>query len=211
MDPAAVRNFSRQAAAYLEENEVYDLFESLLKTVILHQPDDPLQFMIDTLKQEVKVKVLLMGPPGIARGEYARNLATQFKVPHVQASSLIKAYLAEHSGDAAEAMKSGTFVRDDLAIAAVVPHLEKMGNSGYILDGFPRTRGQALALQHAKIVPDKVVLLNAPSTSVETAYANKLEVKSVDDQVTRRTQQFLRHLLHTVEVHSLSCDPADRF
>ena len=80
MDPAAVRNFSRQAAAYLEENEIYDLFESLLKTVILHQPDDPLQFMIDTLKQEVKVKVILMGPPGIQRSEYARNLATQFKV-----------------------------------------------------------------------------------------------------------------------------------
>ena len=80
MDPAAVRNFSRQAAAYLEENEIYDLFESLLKTVILHQPDDPLQFMIDTLKQEVKVKVILMGPPGIGRSEYARDLATNFKV-----------------------------------------------------------------------------------------------------------------------------------
>jgi adenylate kinase len=211
MDPAAVRNFSRQAAAYLEENEIYDLFESLLKTVILHQPDDPLQFMIDTLKQEVKVKVILMGPPGIQRSEYARNLATQFKVPHVQASSLIKSYLAEHSGDdSAAAMVSGSFVRDDLAIAAVVPHLEKMGNSGYILDGFPRTRGQALALQHAKIVPDKVVLLNAPSATVEGAYATKLDVKEPgDDAVTRRTQQFLRHLLHTVEVYASSVQQLD--
>jgi adenylate kinase len=209
MDPSAVRNFSRQAAAYLEENEIYDLFESLLKTVILHQPDDPLQFMIDELKQEVKVKVILMGPPGIGRSEYARTLASQFKVPHVQASSLIKTYLAEHSGDASAEMKSGNFVRDDMAIAAVVPQLEKMGKSGYILDGFPRTRAQALALQHAKIVPDKVILLNAPSTTVESAYATKLEVKEVDDQVTRRAQQFLRHLLHTVEVYASSVQQLD--
>ena len=209
MDPSAVRNFSRQSAAYLEENEIYDLFESLLKTVVLHQPDDPLQFMIDELKQEVKVKVILMGPPGIGRSEYARSLATQFKVPHVQASSLIKSYLAEHSGDASAEMKSGNFVRDDMAIAAIVPQLEKMGKSGYILDGFPRTRAQALALQHAKIVPDKVVLLNAPSTTVESAYATNLEVKDVDDQVTRRTQQFLRHLLHTVEVYASSVQQLD--
>jgi adenylate kinase len=212
MDPAAVRNFSRQAAAYLEENEIYDLFESLLKTVILHQPDDPLQFMIDTLKQEVKVKVFLMGPPGIGRKEYAQNLATQFKVPHVEASTLIKQYLGEHSGDT-DAMKTGAFVRDDLAIAAVVPHLEKMGNQGYILDGFPRTRGQALALQHAKIVPDKVVLLNAPSTTVEGAYQTKLSEAAAGeadlDGVTRRAQQFLRNLLHTVEVYASSVQQLD--
>jgi adenylate kinase len=210
MDPSAVRNFSRHAAAYLEENEIYDLFESLLKTVILHQPDDPLQFMIDELKQEVKVKVILMGPPGIGRSEYARTLASQFKVQYVQASSLIKTYLAELPDlEELAVMKTGNFVSDDRAIAAVVPQLEKMGKSGYILDGFPRTRAQALALQHAKIVPDKVILLNAPSTTVESAYATKLEVKEVDDQVTRRAQQFLRHLLHTVEVYASSVQQLD--
>ena len=36
---------------------------------------------------------------------------------------------------------------------------------------------------------------------MEGAYATKLDVKEPgDDAVTRRTQQFLRHLLHTVEV-----------
>jgi len=78
MDPAAVRAFSRQSAAYLEENEIYDLFESLLKKVILHQPADPLQFMINSLRAEVKVKVFLLGPPGMGRTRHAQKLADHY-------------------------------------------------------------------------------------------------------------------------------------
>jgi len=200
MDHAAVRAFSRQCAAYLEEKEVYDLFESLLKKVVLHQPDDPLQFMIDTLKKETKVKVLLLGPAGVSRTSFAQRLAKDHNIPCVSAGAVVKEYLTAKGDQQGLAdMASGLFVPDDVAIAAVIPHLTKLDAEGWVVDGFPRTRPQALALQHAKLVPDKVLLLNCPSQTVEYAYGTKVGDGS-EDMVKRRVQQFMRHLLLTVEV-----------
>lgn len=204
MDHTAVRSFSRQCAAYLEENEVYDLFESLLKKVILHQPEDPLQFMINTLKEGPKVKVVLLGPCGVKRSTFAEKLAQKHHIQYLHAGTLVTKYLQEQNDQQGLSdLKSGLFVGDDAAIAAVLPALKALQGDGFVLDGFPRTRAQALALQHSKIVPDKVLLLNAPSVTVSSAYKEKLAGGS-EDQVMRRTQQFMRHLLLTVEVYKHS-------
>lgn len=208
MDHTAVRAFSRQCAAYLEEKEVYDLFESLLKQVVLHQPDDPIQFMINTLKKETKVKVLLLGPSGVKRSQHAKSLAAEHKVPFLCAGALIKQHLEDNNdAQGLSDLASGLFIRDDVAIAAVLPAVQKAAadGGGWVLDGFPRTRPQALALQHAKLVPDKVLLLNAPSATVKDAYSGKVETGSgAPDQVSRRVQQFMRHLLLTTEVYQHS-------
>jgi adenylate kinase len=182
----------------LEDNEIYDLFESLLKKVILHQPTDPLQFMINKLKEEVKVKVILMGPPGMGRGQHAQKLADHFGVPCINAGKLISQYVSDLGAE--EMDTSGGLVSDEHANQAVVSAVEALGDEGWILDGFPRTRAQALALQNAKIIPDKVLLLNAPTKMVEEALEKKIGEGS--DRVHRRAQQFLRHLLHTVEVYA---------
>jgi adenylate kinase len=182
----------------LEENEIYDLFESLLKSVVLHQPTDPLQHMINCLRTEVKVKVILMGPPGMGRSRHAEKLANHYGVPCIKAGELIQTYVNSHGGE--EMDDTGNLVRDDLACAAVVNAVEAAGDGGWILDGFPRTRAQALALQQAKLVPDKVLLLNAPTKMIEEGMQTKIGGDM--ERAHRRVQQFLRHLLHTVEVYA---------
>jgi adenylate kinase len=203
----------------LEENEIYDLFESLLKQVIMHQPDDPLGFMIKSLQADVKVKVVLLGPPGMGRGDHAQKLADHYGVPCIKAGDAIKTYAAAHGG--VELDELGSPVKEIDTCKAVVNALEALGDpasdpagsSGWVLDGFPRTRAQALYLQQAKIVPDKVLLLNAPTGMVQQAMEAK--VGGDADRAHRRVQQYLRHLLHTVEVYSsmiqqLDIDTLDR-
>lgn len=65
------------------------------------------------------------------------------------------------------------YVPDDIVIELVKKHmatLEKEKKS-YILEGFPKTRVQGLALQRAGIIPDSFLVLNLPEEEIERASA----------------------------------------
>lgn len=205
MDPSAARVFSQTCAAYLEEMQVYDCFEAMLKEVVLHQPEDPLQFMVDYLKRDVKLMIVVMGASGVNRSEHAKKLAEAYNLPLLSAGALIKQHLeATGNTEALADMASGLFVRDDLVIDAVLPEVQKNKTKGFVLDGFPRTRPQAVALQASKTVPDKVLLLNAPQHMIESRLKAKVSGDGADEKVARRLQQFIRHLLQTTEVYQQS-------
>jgi len=76
MDKNQKYEFTESIETYLEENQVYDLFEKLLQQLLLKKPEKPLEFLIERIQQsdqESKCKfnlnksvrrVFLMGPPG---------------------------------------------------------------------------------------------------------------------------------------------------
>tara|TARA_B110000305_G_C18929519_1_gene398906 strand:- start:42 stop:443 length:402 start_codon:yes stop_codon:yes gene_type:complete len=76
-----------------------------------------------------------------------------------------------------ESRKKYSYIEDEVVIDLVQKEIEACENakdsqgrpnSGWILEGFPRTRIQALALQNMKIIPDKFFMLNiADQQSVE--------------------------------------------
>ena len=41
--------FQRQLEEYLEEQKVYDIFEDMMKSLIVHRPKDPLKFLVEKL------------------------------------------------------------------------------------------------------------------------------------------------------------------
>ena len=49
MDKVQRFEFSNSIDAYLEQNQVYELFESLLKEVVMNRPENPLDFLISKL------------------------------------------------------------------------------------------------------------------------------------------------------------------
>jgi hypothetical protein len=46
MDKLQRFEFQQSIESYLEQNQVYELFEGLLKEIVLHRPDQPLDFLI---------------------------------------------------------------------------------------------------------------------------------------------------------------------
>ncbi len=42
-------DFQKQLEEYLEEQKVYDIFEDMMKALIMHKPKDPLQFLVKKL------------------------------------------------------------------------------------------------------------------------------------------------------------------
>ena len=97
--------------------------------------------------------LVMVGAPGAGKGTQAQILASRLGIPHVASGELFRA--AVRSGTAlgrtvAGFLDQGALVPDKVAIAVVLERLKEADAvNGAILDGFPRTRPQAEALDVA--------------------------------------------------------------
>lgn len=52
MDKLQKFDYMQSIEQYLEENQVYEMFEDLLKQLIVHQPEKPLEFLLQQIKSQ---------------------------------------------------------------------------------------------------------------------------------------------------------------
>jgi adenylate kinase len=94
--------------------------------------------------------MILVGPPGAGKGTQAARLVERYQIPHISSGEMLRSAVAEGTTlgrKADEYMKAGQLVPDDLVIALVMDRLKRPdARAGFMLDGFPRTRPQAEAL-----------------------------------------------------------------
>jgi adenylate kinase len=97
--------------------------------------------------------VVLLGAPGAGKGTQAVLLAERLGIPHVATGDLFRAAVRDGSpiGLAARRfMERGQLVPDDITIRMLLDRLDQPdAANGAILDGFPRTGAQAVALDDA--------------------------------------------------------------
>ena len=94
--------------------------------------------------------ILLMGPPGAGKGTQAERLIDEFKIPHISTGDMFRAAVSagtELGKEAKKYMDAGGLVPDVVPIGIVREGLSQPDcANGCILDGFPRTEEQAVAL-----------------------------------------------------------------
>ncbi|XP_074563369.1 putative adenylate kinase 6, chloroplastic [Curcuma longa] len=99
------------------------------------------------------VQWVFLGCPGVGKGTYASRLARLVSVPHIATGDLVRDELASSgplSKQLAEIVNQGHLVSDEIIINLLSKRLEdgvNKGESGFILDGFPRTTRQAEILE----------------------------------------------------------------
>jgi adenylate kinase len=120
-----------------------------------------------------ELNLILLGPPGAGKGTQAARLTDDFGLPYIGTGDLLREHKAEGTElgrEAKQYMESGKLVPDELVIKMILEKVEEEGDDGFLLDGFPRTVGQADALGDAMDKRSRkltaVLLIEAPDTCV---------------------------------------------
>ncbi len=96
------------------------------------------------------MRILFFGPPGVGKGTQAKLLAEEFGIPHYSTGDMLRAAVADETPlgcQARQFMEGGQLVPDEIMIGIVRNALSAPeATRGFLLDGFPRTVGQAKAL-----------------------------------------------------------------
>ena len=99
--------------------------------------------------------LIFLGPPGSGKGTQAEILTDNLNLNHLSVGALLRENIlntTELGKLASNYVKSGELVPDELIIDLMDSYItnikNKTDNSGIILDGFPRTINQAIALEN---------------------------------------------------------------
>ena len=99
------------------------------------------------------MRIILLGAPGAGKGTQAAVISKKLGTPHIATGDLFRAALGQGTdlGNKAKAyMDKGELVPDDITVAMVLERIAlDDAQTGYILDGFPRTVNQGVALDQA--------------------------------------------------------------
>jgi adenylate kinase len=112
------------------------------------------------------MRVIIMGPQGAGKGTQAAKLEEELGATHIETGDLVRSEIkseTELGQKIKEYSDKGELVPDEIIIEMTKPYLEE--NDSWILDGFPRNKEQAQALDETlnKIGEkvDKVIVLEA--------------------------------------------------
>ena len=130
------------------------------------------------------LNLVLFGPPAAGKGTQAKRLVSERGLVQLSTGDMLRA--ARKSGSelglkVADIMDNGKLVSDEIVIALIEEQLDaQAGAPGFIFDGFPRTIGQAEALDS---------LLKNRGESVDSVIRLKVEDASILGRIATRFEE----------------------
>ncbi len=124
-----------------------------------------------------ELNLILLGPPGAGKGTQADRLQSDFDFPYYATGDILRAAVKDGSElgrKAKEYMDKGELVPDELVDGLVIERIDSSeAADGFLLDGYPRTRGQA------EVLSEQMERLGRRITAA-------LLIDTPDDEVVRR-------------------------
>jgi adenylate kinase len=119
----------------------------------------------------IKMRLVLLGPPGVGKGTQASAIVEKYNIPHISTGDIFRANIKQGTDlgvKAKEYMDKGLLVPDDLVVSIVKDRLTQEDcKAGFLLDGFPRT------IKQAEILDQELVKMSINLDKVVNIYADK--------------------------------------
>lgn len=107
------------------------------------------------MTQKRILNLIFLGPPGAGKGTQARMIQEKYSIPQISTGDLMRNEISSGSslGERVKSyINSGGLVPDELTLSILLNRISKDDcKNGFLLDGFPRTTGQAEALEKALV------------------------------------------------------------
>lgn len=116
-----------------------------------------------TVKSKL-LKALILGAPGSGKGTISSRIVKKYNVLHISSGDILRDHIQKKTTLGKEVksyLDEGKLVPDDVMIKFMMSEINKVSNVPWLLDGFPRTVGQANALWNVQPV-DVVLNLSVP-------------------------------------------------
>jgi len=121
-----------------------------------------------------ELNLILLGPPGAGKGTQAQRLVEDFDLPYYATGDILREAVKNGSELGKEAkgyMDEGELVPDEVICRVIMERVDSHeAEDGFLLDGFPRTLGQAKTLDEALGRRDRrltaALLIEAPDEEV---------------------------------------------
>lgn len=170
---------------YAERHGIFEMYKRLIEQLIIHKPNDPLAFLIELLQRENEdvPRIVVLGPPASGKRTIARLIAGKLKAVHLTTENLLADAPNDLQEEAASFQANQCPLPTELWVKIISKRLALYDCEfhGWVLDGFPQTREQALALQAGGIAPSHAVILEAPDTVlVERANGKRVDPETGD-------------------------------
>jgi adenylate kinase len=163
----------------------------------------------------VPLNILLLGPQGAGKGTQAKRIAGEYAIPHIASGEILRAEMeavTELGRRVKDVYDRGDLVSDDLMIELIRTRLEHPDTeSGFVLDGFPRTTVQAETLDEmfgeigrsfsvvfALQIPDKVAFERLRRRSELEGRAD-----DTDEAIQRRLDNYHRETEPLIEYYRI--------
>ncbi|MCQ2174313.1 MAG: adenylate kinase [Bacteroidales bacterium] len=138
---------------------------------------------------------ILFGPPGAGKGTHAGAIGRKYNMKHISTGELLRAEIAagtELGKHAQELISAGSLVPDEVVEGMIENAFDTIkGYDGFLLDGFPRTLGQAkdldriLAKRGEKV--DAVISIMIPDDIVRERIRHRATVEGRADDASEST------------------------
>lgn len=121
------------------------------------------------------MKIIILGPPGSGKGTQAEILSKHLAIPHISTGDILRQEVkagSELGQKVTQIMAAGDLVDDETIMAITIKALNAASN-GFILDGVPRSIGQADALHENGVKIEHVLELYCPDETIIERITNR--------------------------------------